>query len=345
MKDLTIIGGGPAGLYASFYAGLRGMSVRLIDVQDQLGGKMCLYPEKIIWDIGGVAPKPCYQITKDLIEQGLHFNPEVRLKERVTDIHKVKERHFKVTTDQGQVYESKAVIIAIGGGIIQPKPLKIKDAERYQITNLHYVVQKLSRFADKNVLISGAGNSAIDWACEIAPYAKSVRLVYRKDKLTGFEAMQDKLSAYGVIQYPNSQITALIGDEKQENIQSVVVENSTTGEAETLSVDDVIISHGFDIENPLLEEAATKLEMMNAYQIKGQGNTTTSEPGVFACGDIIHHDAKVHLIASAFSDAGNAANLAKQYIEPEAPAEGYVSSHNEHFKEANKAIIQQYNEQ
>ncbi|MHD0396921.1 NAD(P)/FAD-dependent oxidoreductase [Staphylococcus simulans] len=343
MKDITIIGGGPAGLYASFYAGLRGMSVRLIDVQQELGGKMCLYPEKIIWDVGGVAPKPCFEITKDIIEQGLHFNPEVRLEERVTDIHKVTERHFEITTDQGNVYTSKAVIIAIGGGIIQPKPLAIEDASRYQISNLHYVVQKLSRFRKKRVLISGSGNSAIDWACEIAPYAERVHLVYRKDKLKGFEAMQDKLETFGVAQHPNSQITALIGDEAQESIASVVIENSETGDAETLAVDDVIISHGFDIENPLLEDASTKLEMMNDYQIKGQGNTQTSETGIFACGDIIHHDAKAHLIASAFSDAGNAANLAKQYIDPDAAKEGYVSSHNETFKEDNKAIIQQYN--
>ncbi|UXR33342.1 NAD(P)/FAD-dependent oxidoreductase [Staphylococcus simulans] len=344
MKDLTIIGGGPAGLYASFYAGMRGMSVRLIDVQQELGGKMCLYPEKIIWDIGGVAPKPCFEITKDIIDQGLHFNPEVRLQERVMDIHKVAECHFEVTTDQGNVYESKAVIIAIGGGIIHPKPLDIKDASRYQISNLHYVVQKLSRFRNKRVLISGSGNSAIDWACEIAPYAESVHLIYRKDQLKCFEAMQDKLATFGVIQHPNSQITALIGDEAQESIASVVIENSATGEAETLEVDDVIISHGFDIENPLLEDASTKLEMMNDYQIKGQGNAQTSEAGIFACGDIIHHDAKAHLIASAFSDAGNAANLAKQYIEPEAAKEGYVSSHNEAFKEENKEIIKQYNE-
>lgn len=344
MKDITIIGGGPAGLYASFYAGMRGMSVRLIDVQQELGGKMCLYPEKIVWDVGGVAPKPCFEITKDIVEQGLHFNPEVCLEERVMDIHKVAERHFEVTTDQGNVYTSKAVIIAIGGGIIQPKPLDIKEASRYQISNLHYVVQKLSRFRNKRVLISGSGNSAIDWACEIAPYAESVHLIYRKDKLKGFEAMQDKLETFGVIQHPNSQITALTGDEAQENIVSVIIENSETGEAETVSVDDVIVSHGFDIDNPLLEDASTKLEMMNDYQIKGQGNTQTSETGIFACGDVIHHDAKAHLIASAFSDAGNAANLAKQYIEPEAAKEGYVSSHNEAFKEENKEIIKHYNE-
>lgn len=173
MEDVTIIGGGPAGLFASFYSGLRGMSVRIIDVQDKLGGKMQIYPEKIIWDIGGVAPKPCYQIIEDMIEQGLHFNPKVNLNERVTDIRKVSERHFEIETSEGHIYESKAVIFAIGGGIINPKPLDIKGAERYQLTNLHYVVQSFSKFRDKDVLISGGGNTALDWARDIAKLPKA----------------------------------------------------------------------------------------------------------------------------------------------------------------------------
>ncbi|GEP79394.1 NAD(P)/FAD-dependent oxidoreductase [Staphylococcus carnosus] len=345
MKDVTIIGGGPAGLYASFYAGLRGMSVRLIDVQDKLGGKMQLYPEKIIWDIGGIGPKPCYQIIEDMIGQGLHFQPEVNLETRVTNIEKLGDCHFEITTDKDEVFETKSVIIAVGGGIINLKPLDIKDAERYQISNLHYVVQKLSRFSGKKVVISGAGNAALDWACDIAPYAESVRLVYRKDKMKGYEGTQAKLCDNGIKLHPNSQITALIGDDQHEKIKEIVLENSETGEAETIPVDEVIISHGFDIENPLLEEAATQLEMENDYQIKGQGNTQTSIDGIFACGDVIHHGAKAHLIASAFSDAGNAANLAKQYIEPEAAEEGYVSSHNEIFKVDNKEIIEKYNQQ
>lgn len=141
MKDVTIIGGGPSGLYASFYAGLRDMSVRLIDVQSELGGKMRIYPEKIIWDIGGIAPKPCHEILKDTIKQGLYFKPEVHLNERVVDIRKKSERHFEVETEAGEIYTSKAVIIAIGAGIINPKQLDVKGVERYQLTNLHYVVQ------------------------------------------------------------------------------------------------------------------------------------------------------------------------------------------------------------
>lgn len=342
MQDVTIIGGGPAGLFASFYSGLRGMSVRIIDVQDKLGGKMQIYPEKIIWDIGGVAPKPCYEIIKDMIEQGLHFNPEVNLNERVTDIRKVAEQHFEVETEEGNIYESKAVIFAVGGGIINPKPLNIKDAERYHLTNLHYVVQSFSKFKGKNILISGGGNTALDWARDLSGIAKSITLIYRKPEIRGYEAMIKVLEDINVTLLPKTQISELIGDKDCEHIREVKLENIESGETTTKEFDDVIISHGFDHENPLLKDCTSKLDLYDEYRVKGFGNTTTNIPGIFACGDIVHHDAKVHLIASAFSDAGNAANLAKLYIEPDAYKEGYVSSHNDIFKASNKEIINKY---
>lgn len=342
MEDVTIIGGGPAGLFASFYSGLRGMSVRIIDVQDKLGGKMQVYPEKIIWDIGGVAPKPCYQVIEDMIQQGLHFNPKVNLNERVIDIRKIDERHFEVETEKGHIFHSKSVIFAIGGGIINPKPLNIKGAERYQLTNLHYVVQSFGRFKGKDVLISGGGNTALDWARDIAQIANSVSVIFRKPEVSGYEAMTKVLEDLNVTLIPHTQISELIGNEEDTYIHQVKLKNIETGEMTIASFDDVIISHGFDHENPLLKDCTSQFELYDEYRVKGFGNTTTNIPGIFACGDIVHHEAKVHLIASAFSDAGNAANLAKTYIQPDAPTEGYVSSHNDIFKESNKEIIKQY---
>ncbi|MBO1221153.1 NAD(P)/FAD-dependent oxidoreductase [Staphylococcus nepalensis] len=342
MDDVIIIGGGPAGLFASFYSGLRGMKVRIIDIQDKLGGKMHVYPEKIIWDIGGLAPKPCYEIIQDTVNQGLHFEPKVNLEERVIDIRKIAERHFEIETDKGHIYESKSVIIAIGGGIINPKQLDIKGAERYKLTNLHYVVQSLKHFKDKDVLISGAGNSALDWASDLSGYAKSVTLIYRKSDIKGYEAMRDLLDQLAVEKMPNTHIYQLIGDATQSRIQQVILENMETKEQIARTFDEVIISHGFDRENTLLEQSTTQVDMFSEYSIKGFGNTATSIDGLYACGDIIYHEAKAHLIASAFSDAANAANLAKLYVEPEATPEGYVSSHNDAFKESNKVVMKKY---
>lgn len=342
MDDVIIIGGGPAGLYASFYAGLRGMKARIIDIQDKLGGKMQIYPEKIIWDIGGLAPKPCYEVIEDTIAQGLHFKPEVNLNERVVDIRKIGDQQFEVESEQGHVYKGKSVIVAIGSGIINPKQLEIKDAERYKLTNLNYVVQSLKKFKDKDVLISGAGNSALDWANDLNGIANSVTLIYRRDEIKGYEAMKDILRNLNVKQMPNTHIYQLIGDTTQTKIDQVVLEHIDTKDKEMYHFDEVIISHGFDIENALLEQSTTRVDMMNEYNIKGFGNTSTSVEGLFACGDIIYHEAKTHLITSAFSDAANAANLAKRYVEPEANAEGYVSSHNELFKASNEVIMKKY---
>ncbi|UXR86816.1 NAD(P)/FAD-dependent oxidoreductase [Staphylococcus felis] len=342
MKDVTIIGGGPAGLFASFYAGLRGLDVRIIDVQDKLGGKMNIYPEKIIWDIGGIAPKPCQYIIQDTIQQGLHFKPEVCLKTRVNDITKVNERHFRVTTDEEKTYDSKAVIIAIGSGIVKPKSLNIQDASRYELTNLHYTVQSLKYFKDKNILISGSGNTALDWARDLSGYANHVTLVYRKSEISGYEAMDEVLKQCEVETKPSTQIKQLIGNTDHSRIEKVILEDTITGKTEAKQVDEVIINHGFDHENTLLADSNVEIEMFDEFRIKGFGGTSTNVPGLFACGDIIHHQAKAHLIASAFNDAATAANLAKTYIEPEADKEGFVSSHNTIFKAANQAVMHKY---
>ena len=203
-------------------------------------------------------------------------------------------------------------------------------------------MQSLKHFKDKDVLISGAGNSALDWASDLSGYAKSVTLIYRKSDIKGYEAMRDLLDQLAVEKMPNTHIYQLIGDATQSRIQQVILENMETKEQIARTFDEVIISHGFDRENTLLEQSTTQVDMFSEYSIKGFGNTATSIDGLYACGDIIYHEAKAHLIASAFSDAANAANLAKLYVEPEAAPEGYVSSHNDAFKESNKVVMKKY---
>lgn len=189
------------------------------------------------------------------------------------------------------------------------------------------------------MLISGGGNTALDWARDIAKIANRVTVVYRKAETSGYEAMNRILENLGVQLLPNTKIKQLIGDDNETRIRQVQLENVETGISETQDFDEVIISHGFDHENPLLKDCTSQFELYDEYRVKGFGNTTTSVDGIYACGDIVHHDAKVHLIASAFSDAGNAANLAKTYINPEAATEGYVSSHNDILKNLMKISL------
>ncbi|UXU55431.1 NAD(P)/FAD-dependent oxidoreductase [Staphylococcus agnetis] len=343
MKDVTIIGGGPAGLYASFYAGVRGMQARLIDAQPSLGGKMRIYPEKIIWDIGGVAPKPCGEIMQDIICQGLHFNPDVHLNSKVVNIEKVSHHHFNVTTESGTTFSSKSIIIAIGGGIITPKKLQLSDnAHDFEYTNLHYAISKYEHFRGKKVLISGGGNSAMDWAQALAPIAKEVILVYRNDSVKGHESTWEALQQLRVQCLPNVSITALHHDcHCHDRIQSVTLQHLETQERMTYPIDAVIVSHGYERQIDLLQETTMPLALTEQQLIAGQGDTRTTVDGVYACGDILTHPSKINLITGAFHDAAHAVNSAKVYISPDDTIQGCVSSHHPAFKEANKQFLLQ----
>ncbi|TDM12806.1 NAD(P)/FAD-dependent oxidoreductase [Macrococcus lamae] len=337
--DVTVIGGGPAGLYSAFYAGLRGMKVRIIEYHDKLGGKVNLYPEKFIWDIGGIAPKPAAMIAPEMIMQGLTFNPEVNLNEKVVNIIKHGHQHFEVVTEKTSFY-SRAVIIAVGSGIISPMKLAIEGCERYEVNNLHYVVPSLKRFEHKRVLISGGGNAAVDWAYEIAPFAKSVHILCRKDDFKGHEEMVRKLDDRGVNKVMSHSISSLQATD--DHIESVIIEHCRTREKSELFIDDVIINHGFHMECDMLDNCDVKLERKDNFYIKGNADSSTNVEGVYAVGDILSHDSKVQLIAGCFHDAANAANLAKTYINPEAQEAGTVSSHNEVFNEKNEELMQMF---
>ena len=174
--DITIIGGGPAGLYSAFYSGLRGMKTKIIESQGMLGGKVRIYPEKRIWDVGGLQPVLAQEFCENLIEQGLTFNPTVCLNQKVERIDKDGDL-FIITAGDGTHHYSKAVILANGSGIISPQKLEVEGAHKYELSNLHYTVGRLERFRGRHVLISGGGNTAIDWAVELMYVAKSVTLV------------------------------------------------------------------------------------------------------------------------------------------------------------------------
>lgn len=337
--DVTIIGGGPAGLYAAFYSGLREMKTKIIEFQPFLGGKVHVYPEKMIWDVGGLTPVTGAQLIEQMVAQGLTFNPEVVLGQKVTSLSKDDHGHFILHTSSGQEHYSKTVILAVGGGILNPTKLNIDGAERFEVTNLHYTVKSLARFKGKTVLISGGGNAAIDWANELEPIAKKVYLTYRKDMLNGHEAEVTRLLNSTVECLFNTTIDKLIAAPDHEKIDKVVLNRSEDGEEIELAIDEVIINHGYERDKDLLEKSELKIAMENEYYVAGSSMSETSVEGLYAAGDILHHEGKLHLIAGAFQDAANAVNKAKQYIAPDAKAWGMVSSHNELFEQKNREIM------
>ncbi|MNE44972.1 Ferredoxin--NADP reductase [compost metagenome] len=224
---------------------------------------------------------------------------------------------------------------------MNPQKLDIEGAERYEVSNLNYTVKSLQRFKDKTVIVSGGGNSAIDWANELEPIARRVYLTYRKDSLSGHESQVTQLLNSSAVCYLNTTITKLIADDAHEAIERVELTHQVTKEVTVLEVDEVIINHGYERDKDLLENSPLEIKIADEYYIEGNPSSESSVEGLYAAGDILKHDGKLHLIAGAFQDAANAVNKAKQYIQPDAHEYGMVSSHNELFKQRNRELIKQ----
>ncbi|HFR4150721.1 MULTISPECIES: NAD(P)/FAD-dependent oxidoreductase [Bacillus cereus group] len=339
--DVTVIGGGPAGLYSAFYSGLREMKTKIIEFQPHLGGKIHVYPEKMIWDVGGLLPVTGDKLIEQLVQQGLTFKPEVVLDTKVESIIRNQDGTFTLKTSTGEEHFSKTVIVATGSGILKPQKLSIEGAERFEVSNLNYTVKSLKRFKGKTVIISGGGNSAVDWANELEPIAKKVYLTYRKEELSGHEAQVKQLMNSSAECFFNTSITKLIAGDNHEAIEYVELTNHETGEVSHLPIDEVIINHGYERDITLLENSELDVAIIDNYYIAGNANSESSVDGLYAAGDILKHEGKLHLIAGAFQDAGNAVNKAKQFIQPDASEYGMVSSHNEVFKKRNRELIKQ----
>ena len=339
--DVTIIGGGPAGLYSAFYSGLRELKTKIIEFQPHLGGKIHVYPEKMIWDVGGQPPISGERLIEQLVQQGLTFDPEVVLNEKVESITRDEQQIFCLKTTSGQMHYSKTIILAVGGGILNPLKLDIEGAERFEVSNLNYTVKSIQRFKDKTIVISGGGNSAVDWANELEPIAKKVYVTYRKEALNGHEAQVSQLLSSSATVFFNTSISKLIASQSHDAVEKVALTNHETGELTFLEIDEVIINHGYEREAELLKNSEVNIAMVEDFYVDGTSMSESSVEGIYAAGDILAHPGKLHLIAGTFHDAANAVNKAKQYLQPDAYKMAMVSSHNEVFKEKNKQLIKQ----
>lgn len=338
--DITIIGAGPAGLYSAFYSGLRGLKTKVLDAQNVLGGKLNVYMEKMVWDVGGQPPLPAARLIDQLVKQATTFHPTICLETKVTKIERLEDDTFALHTETGDVHYSKTVVLALGSGILKPQKLTMEGADRFEVANLHYVVKSLRQFEGRHVVISGGGNAAIDWANELAPLAASVTVVYRKEAFTGaHEAQIEQLMQSGATCLFNTTICKLLADQEGHAIDRVEVKDELTGETTQLEVDEVIINHGYEIDAELLQNSSFDFELDEYSRVIGSDASETSVPGIFAAGDILIHSSKVNLIAGCFHDAANAVNRAKLYIEPTAEKVAMVSSHNDVFKEKNKELL------
>lgn len=322
--DMAIIGAGPAGLFGTFYAGMRKMSVLLLDALPTMGGQLTtLYPEKYIYDVPGFSKILARDLADKLIEQALQYDPTLRLGERVTNLHHCgsESKLLQLTTSHA-VYYAKSVLLAAGVGAFAPTRLNVPGIDTFEERGVYYFVKDPSLFDNKRVLIVGGGDSAVDWALHLHEKANKVTLIHRRE---GFRAHESSLQALHDSPVEVRTFYELKEIRGSDSVEQATIFNNQSGEAEDIDVDAVLLSLGFKADLGPIKEWELSLEKR---AVTVEPDQSTNIPGVYAAGDIAGTMVKLDLIAVGFAQAAIAVNSAKTYIDPSAKLfPGHSSDH------------------
>lgn len=315
-RDVVIVGAGPVGLFAVFELGLLDLSAALIDILDKPGGQCAeLYPEKPIYDIPGYPVITGEGLVEKLMEQIKPFNPTFHLGQMVESLLRLPDGRFQLSTDAGETFLCKVVVIAAGGGSFQPKRPPMPEIESYEGTSVFYSVRKMEDFRGHDVMIVGGGDSALDWTLNLQPLTKSLTLVHRRDEFRAAPDSVNKMKALladGKIRFQLGQVTKLTGENGQ--LSGATVKDPKTGETEincsrllpffglTMKLGPVA-DWGLNLDENLITVDTAKFE--------------TSEPGIFAIGDINTYAGKLKLILCGFHEAALMAQAAVHIVYPE----------------------------
>jgi ferredoxin/flavodoxin---NADP+ reductase len=307
--DILIIGAGPAGLYAAYYAGFRGWSVVVMDALPEAGGQItAMYPEKDIFDVAGYTAVKGRVLVENLVASAAPFSPTYVLGEQAIALEAPEEGPVTVTGSAGTVISAKAVIITGGIGSFTPRALPADDG--WAGRGLVYFVPQLADHADKDVVIVGGGDSAFDWAYALQPIARSVSLVHRREQFRAHGAMIDTVRDMGVALFTSCEVSAIRGGDR---IAEVEVTHKVTGEVTVLPAQTVVAALGFVANiGPI---ATWGVELLKRHIVVDTA-MRTNVPHVFAAGDIVTYPGKVPLISVGFGEAALAVNNAAPIVEP-----------------------------
>jgi ferredoxin/flavodoxin---NADP+ reductase len=312
LVDVTIIGGGPVGLFAAFYAGLRGMSVRIIDSLPELGGQLtALYPEKYVYDMPGFPKVLAKDLARDLVAQGTQFGPDIVLENTATELEKT-EDGYVVRTNRGLELPTRTLIISAGAGAFQPTRIGVAREEEFEGRGLYYGVRDKSVFSGKCLAILGGGDSAFDWCLNLHDTASRMTLIHRRDV---FRAHEDSVQRVRDLAVPMKLFYAVKELHGDDAITGITLENTQTKEIEHFECDAIIVNIGFKSSLGPLKEWGLQIEK---NQIKVDDRYETNLPGVFAVGDVCTFEGKLKLIATGVGEAATAVCFAKTYLDPNA---------------------------
>ncbi len=314
--DVVIVGAGPCGLFQVFEVGLLGLKAELVDSIRQPGGQCTeLYPDKPIYDIPAIPVCSGEELTEALLKQIKPFNCGMHLGEEVTVVRKNDDDSFHIETSKGTEFQAKAVVIAGGVGSFQPRQLRVSGAEDYAGNTLHYRVQDPSQFTGKKLAILGGGDSALDWVLELVDIAERITLVHRRDEYRAVPASIDKMKKLvvdgkmDVIE--KAKVTAIEGENGL--IKSITVQPKD-GDAVDVATEHALVFFGLAPKLGPIAEWGLDInrKTINVDTEKFE----TSEPGIYAIGDISFYPGKKKLILCGFHEAALAAFAIKQRIEP-----------------------------
>jgi thioredoxin reductase (NADPH) len=317
LRDITIIGAGPTGLFGLFYAGMRQVSAQIVDALPEAGGQLtALYPEKFIFDVAGFSQILAKDLVKALVEQNKRFDGKVHLGQRITGLEKDGD-HFVLVTETDR-FPTKAIIIAAGIGAFSPRRLPQSCAEPWYGRGIYDVVTDPERFRGQKVVIIGGGDTAFDWGVQLLPRAKHVTIVHRTDRFRAHDATVNEYKAAvaagkaSLLTFHElNDLVCRSGTERFSHLILRDVKAKTTSEIEA---DVVLPMLGFVSDMGALSEwglTFVKDEIVVNSQME------TGRPGIYAAGDVTTYPGKLKLIALGFSESAIAVNQAVHWMYPD----------------------------
>jgi ferredoxin/flavodoxin---NADP+ reductase len=315
IRDITIIGAGPTGLFALFYAGMRGASAQIVDALPEPGGQLtALYPEKYIFDVGGLPKILAKDLVRSLVEQAGQFSSPVHCNQRVVALEEA-DGHFTLVTETDR-FPTRAIVVAAGIGAFEPRRLPQPAAERWYDRGIYDRVTDPVAFAGMRVVIIGGGDSAFDWAHQLRGRAASVALVHRSDRYRAHASTVAEVHAAAAAGetalYPFHELHDVIAEDGR--IVALDLKDIKAKSTRRISADVVLPMLGFVSDIGALADWGLRVE---SDEIVVTSQMETGRAGVYAAGDITAYPGKLKLIATGFGEAAAAVNQAVHHIYPD----------------------------